>query len=368
MKRIGVVLGLVGCGFSPSHLTGDDTDARVPDSSIDAAPAGWLTGYGYRKAITLTTAVTTALADFPLGLVRSKDTQIAMHATGNDLAVTAADGVTSLDREVVTSAPDGTIELWVHVPSLVRGAQTLFLYYGGPNIASSTSMWADTAGVWHLSEPGPMAIDSSGGHTLAGPGPMQTPMPMPGIAGNARQYDGNDDTFTIDDPSDGSLDMGLTSFSYSMWLKVATPQAQFDTPFWKGGTSTGEIGFCILTGSGSWNAKIHDGTNYADPKLGDQTTFANQWVHVAAVLDRSAQTFTAYANGAMTESQSSVPIGTLDNSLAFDLGRPHNFFPFKGLLDEVRIYRHVLTGEWIAAEHSNLADPNFVVFGPEEMH
>ena len=192
-------------------------------------------------------------------------------------------------------------------------------------------------------------------------------MPAPGIAGNARQYDGNDDTFTIGDPSDGSLDMGTTSFSYSMWLKVATPQAAFDTPFWKGGTSNGEIGFCILTGTGTWHAKIHDGTHFSDPILGDQTTFANHWVHVAAVLDRGAQTFTAYANGAMAESQSSAQIGTLDNSLAFDLGRPHNDFPYKGLLDEVRVYNHVLTGEWIAAEHANLADPGFVVFGAEQI-
>jgi hypothetical protein len=211
-----------------------------------------------------------------------------------------------------------------------------------------------------------MAVDSSHGHTLTAPGGGQTPMPAPGIAGMARTYDGNDDTFGIDDPTDGSLDFGTSSFSFSMWVKVATANAQFDTPFWKGGTSTTEVGFCILTGSGTWNAKIHDGTNYADPKLGDQATFANQWVHVAAVLDRTAQTFTSYANGVLVESQSTVNIGTLDNGLAFDLGRPHNFFPFKGMLDEVRVYKHAVTTEWLAAEHANLADPSFVVFGAEE--
>ena len=373
MKRIGVVLGLVGCGFTPSSLTQGDDDAnlgdgRMHDAQIDASPDAWYAGYHYRKPITVTTALTGPLTDFPLGLVRTQDPQIAAHASGQDLVVTAGDAITPLDRELVTSMVDGTIELWVRVPQLGAGAQTLYLYYGGSAATSSTSMWANNAGVWHLSDVGPMVVDSSINHNALGaPGPMQQPMSKPGIAGTARQYDGNDDTFSTTDPQNGSLDMGTSSFSYSMWLNVATPNSTFDTPFWKGGTSNGEIGFCILTGT-TWYAKIHDGTHFADPSLGTQAAFANKWIHVAAVLDRGAQTFTAYANGAMVNSQSTTTIGTLDNSLDFDLGRTHNNFPYKGLIDEVRLYRTVLTPEWIAAEHSNLADPSFVVFGAEEMH
>ena len=129
MKRIGVVLGLVGCGFSPStHTEGDDDanlgDGRTHDAQIDAAPDAWYGGYHYRKPITVTTALTAPLSDFPLGLVRTQDPQIAAHASGQDLVVTAGDAVTPLDRELVTSMVDGTIELWVRVPQLGPGAHT----------------------------------------------------------------------------------------------------------------------------------------------------------------------------------------------------------------------------------------------------
>src|SRR5664279_3688803 len=130
MKRIGVVLQLVGCGFSPNAQTqGDDGnmgDGRMHDAQIDA----WYAGYHFRKPITVTTALTAPLTDLPLGLVRTQDPQIAAHASGQDLVVTAGDAVTPLDRELVTSMVDGTIVLWVRVPQLGPGAQTFYIYYG----------------------------------------------------------------------------------------------------------------------------------------------------------------------------------------------------------------------------------------------
>ena len=42
--------------------------------------------------------------------------------------------------------------------------------------------------------------------------------------------------------------------------------------------------------------------------------------------------------------------------------------PFKGLVDEVRVIKTVLSADWIAAEHANLNDAGFVSLGPEEMH
>jgi hypothetical protein len=363
---LGVIVGLFGCGFSPheSAMPADGHD----DGMGDVAPTAWLAGYHYRKAITVTTALTGPLADFPLGLVRAQDPELAAHASGDDLVVTSGDALTPLDRELVTSAVNGSIELWVHVPSLRPGAQTFYLYYGGAAATSSRSMWSTTAGVWHLSEPGMTAGDSGPhAHTLAASGPMQTPMPKPGIAGGARSYDGNDDSYGTGDPLDGSLDVGTSSFSFTMWLQVTQPAGTFDTPFWKGGTSTAEPGFCVITGSQYWNVKIHDGINYVDPELGTATALENQWVHVAGVVDRGAQRFTAYANGAQASAMSITGIGSLDNTFNFDLGRPKPTGVFEGMLDEVRLYPRVLTADWIAAEHANLADPSFVGFGPEEM-
>ena len=368
MRGAALVVALCGCGFTPHAATdaaigGDGDAANAPGDSTSAS--GWLTGYHYRKQITVTSAA--ALTDFPLGLLRVKDHDLAAHANGDDLVVTGADGVTPLDRELVTSLVDGTIELWVRA-TLAPGAQTFFLYYGGVSAASSRSMWSGMTGVWHLSDPMMMPADDSSphGHALAAPGPMQTPMAKPGVAGNARSYDGVDDSVGIGDPLDGSLDVGTTSFSFTLWVK-STPAGMYDTPLWKGGTSTSEPGYCLITGSQYWNVKIHDGVNYVDPELGTAAQLENQWVHVAGVVDRTTQTFAGYANGALAQSLPITGIGSLDNAFAFDIGRPSNGV-FKGLVDEVRIYPRVVSPEWIAAEYANLANPSFATFGTEEMH
>lgn len=364
MRGAALAVALFGCGFAPhgasdAALAGDD----APDAPGDTAASAWLTGYHFRKPITVT--ATAALVDFPLGLVRVKDHDLAAHANVDDLVVTGADGVTPLDRELVTSAVDGTIELWVRA-TLAPGAQAFYLYYGGAGAPSSRSMWTSMMGVWHLSDAMMTAADSSPhAHVLAATGPMQTPMAKAGVAGNARSYDGVDDSYGIADPGDGSLDVGTSSFSFTLWVK-STAAGLYDTPLWKGGTSTAEPGYCLITGTQYWNVKIHDGTTYVDPELGTATQLANQWVHVAGVVDRTAQTFAGYANGMLAQSLSIANVHTLDNAFAFAIGRPNNGV-FKGLVDEVRLYPRALAPEWIAAEYANLADPDFAVFGPEQM-
>ncbi len=39
--------------------------------------------------------------------------------------------------------------------------------------------------------------------------------------------------------------------------------------------------------------------------------------------------------------------------------------PFKGRLDEVRIYKTAVTQEWLTAERNN-GSPSFLSFGPQE--
>lgn len=361
---------LVGCGFSPHAVDDGRIDVAPGDALHDAhpdvSPDAWLPGYMYRKAITVTPQLAAPLANFPLGLVRTMDHDLMDHLHGDQLAVTSDDAVTPLDVEHV-STMGGNLELWVRVPMLQPGPQTLYLYYSGPTTQSSRAMWAGATGVWHLSEGGPTVHDSSPmPHDLSQVNGNQNPMSKPGIAGNARSYDGQDDSLGIADPVDGLLDEGMQSFSFSMWLKVPPgATASFGTPLWKGGTSTSEPGFCVLTGA-TWNVKIHDGTSYIDPELGTATTLGTDWVHVAGVVDRGAAQFSAYANGTPTQTLP-IPVGfgSLDNTFAFDIGRAGSG-PFKGLVDEVRIYPDVRSADWIKTENANLADDAFIEFGDEK--
>jgi hypothetical protein len=347
-------------------VTGDDVDAPPGD----IAPGAWLAPYHYRRPIAVTPGIASTLDSFPLGLVRVSDAVLAAHAAGNDLVVTASDAVTVLDRELVVFGVDGALELWVRVPALGPGPTTLYLYYGGP-AATDAPVFSAFTGVWHFGDTSNQATDSSPhGNNLHAANNPTTPAVVPGIAGNARSYDGVDDSMGINDPGNGSLDMGLASFSFSVWVNITASAGLYDTPLWKGGTSVTEKGYCVLTGNGIWNAKVHDGTSYVDPELGTAATLANgSWVHLAGVVDRgAAKTFTAYANGARSDVPAALGnLGTLDNNFAFDVSRP-NTTQFRGSIDEVRIYPGVLSADWIQAEHANLADPGFAVFGAEQVH
>jgi len=342
---------------------------RPADGDPDAAPsvAGWLDGYAFRKHVTVTSGITGPLANFPVGVVRS-DADLLAHARsdGRDIVATAADGETLLATELA-AYDAGNLELWVKLPELVD-ANAFYLYYDGDAQPASTSVWDAPvfAGVWHLSDIGTARDSTSQGNHLNASG-AAIPTTVPGVFGSARSLDG-DDQLNGGDPADGSLDFGGDSFSYSLWVHQSQLLGGgFDTPFYKGGASSNEPGYCWLLGSANWTAKIHDGTNAADPELGLASTFQNRWVHIAAVIDRAGGTISVFADGAQTGGQSLTAraIDSVSTVEAIQVGRG-NMEPFTGLVDEVRIYKTAVTQEWLAAEVNNGTAPMFLTLGPEE--
>jgi hypothetical protein len=363
--RILVAAALAGCGFTPPASS---SDALGPDAMTTDTPdaTAWLPGYDFRKKLEVTTGITATLADFPVGIAVT-DADLAAHARsdGTDLVVTAGDGLAILDVELVRYDA-GEVELWARVPSLPPSTTPLYLYYGGAATASRSSTWGPQfAGVWHLSQPGPDAPDSTS-HTnnLAPISQPATPTDAAGIAGHARSLDG-DDSLDAGDPSDGSLDFATASFSYTTWIFQTQVSGPFDMPFYKGGPSAGQPGYCLILGSGQWQAKVHDGTAFVDPSFGDEPSFANRWVHLAAVVDRATATFSVYADGAFVTSQSLAQLGELDTANPFAIGRG-NDAAFRGRVDEARIYNVALSADWIAAEHANHTAETFLVIGAHE--
>jgi hypothetical protein len=358
-----VSLTLAACFSKPPRPDGVAGDGKAPDDSPTAE--GWLPGYGFRKRVTVTSGIATTLANFPVGVSRT-DAQIAEHAdsAGRDLVATAADGTTLLASELA-AYQSGTFELWVRVPEL--GASTeIYLYYDGEDAPVSTSTWdGPFAGVWHLSEIGNGRDSSANGNTLTAAG-TAIPASAPGVFGPGRHLDG-DDSLNGGDPPDGSLDFDLGSFSYSMWVQQTGVLGQFDTPFYKGCASSGEPGYCWLLGAEGWFAKIASGANSSDPEMGPASSFANRWVYLTAVVNRDADTFTGYIDGAPLDAQllSARGIGSLSTTLPLQIGRGATQ-SFQGDIDEVRIYDVALSPEWITVEHRNGSDLDFLVFGDEE--
>ena len=366
MLGLVVAVAAVTCACSFDHGAAQTDSGTNDGSDGNVADAPWLAGYMRRKPITISAPINSTLIDFPVGIIEPSDAELAMSARddGHDLVFTADDGTTILDHELVRfNGTGGGIEAWVRIPSLTSAPTTLYLYYRGPeHPAAGASTWPPSfAGVWHL---GVETTDSTTHHHGAvGENPGKTPNLVDGIAGNARDFDGNDDSLTVADPADGSLDFNAASFSVSLWVKVPQSSGMFDAPLSKGGTTTGDPGYCMLFGSGNWQIKIHDGGTYRDPIVG--TEILNEWAHVAAVLDRNAAQFIGYRDGAFASMEPTIGVASISSAKPLIFGVTE-LMPFRGTIDEVRISTGTLTPDWIKAEHANLATTTFVTLGAEQ--
>jgi hypothetical protein len=162
-------------------------------------------------------------------------------------------------------------------------------------------------------------------------------------------FNGIDDVVTVPDPSSGKLDFGTTSFSLSLWVWVEEMVSASDTALDKGGSAATYPGYNVSLGTGAWTFNIHDGTtaravNFASaPRL-------NQWVHLVAVRDAGANQIRAYLNGALAGTTANATL-SLSNTFPLRIGKAHGAsdYPFKGQIDDVRIYNRVLTTAQITA-------------------
>jgi Concanavalin A-like lectin/glucanases superfamily len=347
-------VGQVCSPFSHTCGTGDV-------APVDAG-GSWLTGYAHRKRITVTPEIEEALVDFSLSVVIAGDPDLAAgaRADGTDIVFTGDDGATHLDAELV-AYDSGALEAWVRTTMAPHAATALFMYYGGPSGASSA--WpAGFTGVWHMTT----GDDSSGhGYTASASTSTQQPATAVGIIGGAVSYDGVDDRLAIGDPSDGSLDFGTRSFSYSMWVNVTTSVGPYDVPFHKGGSSLSELGYDIELGTGPWHACLSDGASVPCATFGNETAFLGRWVHLTAVVDRAAGKLNVFADRALAESVDISSLGSIDTTYALTFGVGGD--PFHGVLDEVRVCSAPLSPSWIAAEYDNAMSRNaFIAIGNAE--
>jgi hypothetical protein len=361
-----IVAFLSACTFQgaleqPNGDAGHDTS-----DSLDAPlMPGWLSGFGFRKHITVNAGAGT-LDDFPVSVALALDPDLATHARpdGSDLVFTGDDGTTVLGYEIAAFDPSGDLDAWVRM-SLHAVSTGVYLYYGGATTTPLINAWAPTfMGVWHLAS-STTAHDSSGHGNDATATPGKVPGPANGIIGAGRHFDGVDDTLRVGDPPDGSLDVGLTSFSYSAWVNVSQSHGPSDMPINKGGGTPTTKGYDMELGTGSWVTSIADGQRVASASFGTETL--NEWIQLVAVVDRQASTLTAYFDGNQTMVTDISGFGSIDTTAQLTLG--HQTFVFSGVLDEVEICRTALTPAWIAASYANAAvatRASFIAVGTEE--
>jgi len=192
--------------------------------------------------------------------------------------------------------------------------------------------------------------------------PAQQPAIVPGIAGNARSFDGR--RRHAGRSRQRPARFGTASFSYSIWVNVVQSIGLYDTPLFKGGAAAVQAGYDYEPRTGAWTSHFADGTLTQSPTFGSEPTLLNRWSQLTVVIDRAAAKDIAYTNGAES-ARANLVVGSMSNALPLTFSRLTD--PFHGLLDEVRISRIALTAPWIATEYANLtARDQFMTIGPAE--
>lgn len=332
------------------------------DAPGDGA-AGADAGGHWKKVITLTPPATASpLVDFPVGIGLASDDDLRDHATRDDLVFTDDQG-TRLPTEIEVFGPSGRLAAWVRVPSLGPGT-VIELHYGDAAFAaggSSSPVFDDRfVAVWHLSRT-PFSDSVSGRMAL----PNGTVQGTDGILGDA--FDAQPKSW-LDVPDDDALDFGLQSFSYSVWVKASAFAGEWDTPWYKGGTSQAQAGYVFELGQNGWRALISDGTASGDTSIATASLMngvLGEWFHLVAVVNRSTGELRGYVDGVLDGLDNTLSqVGSTTTSFTASISRSTN--AFAGAIDEVRIFDVPLDADWIAVEHANLEDPGFATWGPEE--
>ncbi len=384
MRTWWLALLLAGCSYhAPDGATptGDaNGDAPGTDAPpIDAAEA-WLDPWAHRKAITIHASLvdapngSDALADFPV-LVQLADPEISngVLAGGRDLAFTDSDGTTRL--AVDTERFGDAIVAWVKVPVLSASTDTrIYAYYGNANPTpanDAAGVWSEYLAVWHLSEDpaaggaGDIRDSTSAHHDGTAEQSMNANDRVAGKINTAFDLDGNNDF--IDIPS--TIDVG-NAFTLSAWVDMSTTVG-IHTVFSNSLSGLDKDGFRLFVNSDltADHKLLFETSNGTTPSIAVTDIGAvtpDTFVHIAAVVDRTAGTAQLFVDGV---DKTSFPTIRTDFKTANDaeLGRMGDLYEWSGLLDEIELAGVKRPAAWIATTFVNQSDPMaFYTVGDEE--
>ncbi|HUT46759.1 MAG TPA: LamG domain-containing protein [Sedimentisphaerales bacterium] len=204
---------------------------------------------------------------------------------------------------------------------------------------------AELVGYWRLDEgSGTIANDSSGnGHngTLEG-----DPQWVVGRSGKALQFDGTEDYVNIGLGAGDYFATLNSGFTVAAWVnRVST--GTYDVIF---GAGRNPVGTAAGDNNNGWKLAISSGDMLAFTTLGilDYTSSVGvptgEWVHLAATFNEDGTEAQIYLNGNLEQAISgNGPANPATGLFAIGFGATWALEFFDGMLDEVRVYDHVLT-------------------------
>jgi len=362
-KDLSVTLATAGSQtLTASDLTNPSKTAHT-SPAINVTTALSYGGWGYRKTITIDyTKVSATLTDFPV-LIAHTDSDLSAKAQsdGDDLKFTASDGTTQLAHELESyTSGTGALVAWVKVPSLSASANTvLYLYYGNgvaTNQQNPTAVWdANFKGVWHLKESSGDFYDSTASANTGTDAVSATG--KDGKIASGQEFDGTDDYIGT-----GTTGLSASAGTVSIWAKADTFTGTNPNYLFGHYNSGNRIYLNHGTGN-SFFIRLGSATVDVDTSA-DFTP--GTWQHVALTWTNGS--YTAYFNGASTNSGSYSGLSTIGSAMR--LGGVNDFsgYEFDGFLDEVRVSDSVRSAAWLATEYNSQNSPStFYALGAEQV-
>lgn len=336
--------------------------------------------YRFRKKLTIDSALVTGasdLTDFPI-LISFTDTILRTtanggkirNANGYDLIFTTSDPTSpvQLDHEIESyTATTGKIVIWARIPTLTTATDTqIYMYFSNPLITTSqediNGTWnSNYVGVYHMKGAvGTGETDSTANAynmTLAG----SVGVSSPGFIGDARSRptSASANILTRADPTDMDNVSRLTVQGW-LYSTTATPSSAVRGIISKrnGTMAAYSWGIFIQTTDflffDNGNAA---GTNF-DTRINTTTAVAaNTWTMFHAVFDgtlAAASRKRIYLGGSLNVT------GTANVTTITNTASPFNIFiltgntaTLEGHLDEMRVSKTALSGDWISTEYNN---------------
>jgi hypothetical protein len=323
-----------------------------------ASSEDWLTGWTYRKKITINNAnVGSDLTNFPVHVKINADSNMSTAlATGYDVRFTSSDKKTLLDFERETWSGGGggsaTAEFWVEVPTVATAADTdIYIYWGKSDAAdasSATAVWdSNFKAVWHLKEAtGVNNVDStSNGNTGT---PVNVTANAAGQIGGAENFGGTS-SITMSDTV--SLDLP-TAWTYSAWVKRGANVGSAVDPLfshWVNSTTSRQI---VIYFAATDN-KLYVNVPYISDTLHGTAAISDTNWHLVTAT-RSGNLWTTYIDGAYDNSTTAaVTQEASANGLVMGESTQLDWH-FRGSLDEARVSSIARDADWIKFEYCNM--------------
>lgn len=333
----------------------------------------WLTGYTYRREITVQDAyVDSNLTDFPAYVPISAAIAGKLTDTTNwyDIRFTQSDGTTLLKYEKESMAAGGG-DYWVKVPSiLASGGATIYVYYtksGDSDGSDAENVWdASFEGVYHLAESSDPYLDSTNHNndSTAGTYPTQAT----GKIHKGQDFEeGSSEYIAL--TGSATLFPNKDSWSISCWFKAESIDGSLDRRIISVAVGTDDSLYILALGT----VGTDQFQTYIKNAEGSSTTeqvkgiSMNTWYYVGLTYDGTIYRpyFAGLPEGETVTDSSGIPHATETVKIGTRVGATNDFFD--GVIDEMRISSTPRAAGWIKFEYYNMNEAdNELTFGEEE--